>query len=246
MILKEDITFIGIIIDINPFKEKDAMVKIVTETENATLIVKNAYSLKSRFKEMLFVGNIVSVRCKNIDEDLFLLLESSLIFDISECYSDLKKMSFLLFLQECYKSFLLVDQTLNFKSLKMIVSSINTSDILSLALLFLGQLYIALGLKINTESCISCSRKDHIVSLSLIDGGFICKDCLSKYKYALDVEDIELHIYRFAFKEIDDKALNRCVPKEEGIKVFKSLLSHLCSYFDIKDLKSTLLMIKQL
>ena len=87
----------------------------------------------------------------------------------------------------------------------------------------------------SIEECVKCQRSDNIVSYSLQEGGLLCKECLGQEEVK---NNLEIHVFRYAFMEVNEKNVNRIVPPAEGFKVLNELVLHLMDYFDLKKLQS--------
>lgn len=55
-------------------------------------------------------------------------------------------------------------------------------DCFTAACVFVNQLCLAQGIAPWVDGCISCGRNDHITTLSLRQGGFVCTDCIDRLR----------------------------------------------------------------
>ena len=80
---------------------------------------------------------------------------------------------------------------------------------------FLKILTNALGYKANLNGCVSCGKKDNLISFSLESGGYICNNCYSSSLYEKYSTSLLKDIYNF-YKNDDFIELNT----DNAIKLF--------------------------
>ena len=114
---------------------------------------------------------------------------------------------------------------------------LNGYHTLSVALFFFIKYLDALGIGLNLTNCVRCNKKEAIVGLSYIDGGFICKNCLNETDHKLNVETLKFLHYSSLAKS---NQLEKIPPLKNGIyPVLESFSRFLYDEtgIDIKSLK---------
>jgi DNA repair protein RecO (recombination protein O) len=234
-----------IVLSITRYKDDSAIVSLAGNMGVVSCLVKGVYRVKSPLKSLLFTGNILMVEYSHLNDGLLFAYSTKLIFDASPLLSDLNASSFLFFLEEISLSLFHYGDTFPFEEVFSILKGFSDrKDSLSLSLLFLGSIYRSLGLEVNIRNCIRCGRNHGIVSYSLREGGFLCRDCLSEEDEKKD--DMDLYVLKFAFSHVDTHMVSKVVPKRNGLKVITDLYQHLMEYFDLKGLKSFAFLLKNL
>lgn len=69
------------------------------------------------------------------------------------------------------------------------------------------------GIQPELNCCTSCGKKDHIVSFSVSEAGFLCKSCVNRDEYAFRLQPKTIHLLRLFFhmdvKRIGDISLQQ-------------------------------------
>lgn len=104
--------------------------------------------------------------------------------------------------------------------------SLSESDPFSVAIMFLASASKEAGYGLQVDHCVLCGNKTDIVTLDLIHGGFLCRDC-APFGTGQDCGVDELKIYRHAFKA--DRADMRRVhyPIRGAEDALRTLLRHI-------------------
>lgn len=233
----------AIVLSSTPFKEDSAMVTLAGENGIFSCLAKGIFKPKSNLKSLLITGNILEVDSSELNDGFCYAYGTKTLFDASLLLKDIRTSSFLLFFQEICLSLFHFGDSFPFDDVRQILSSMSEDgDVLSLCLLFLGRIYHSLGLSMNVHNCIRCGNQVDIVSYSLKDGGFICKNCL--HENEIKVDDVDLYVLKFSFMELNPGILSKKVPFENGNRVFVKLYENIMDYFDIPHLRSFPFLIK--
>ena len=72
-------------------------------------------------------------------------------------------------------------------------------------LLFNAFILNVTGSSLEVDQCVSCGRQDLIAGISILNGGFVCQNCLGKYDRRLDVEVLKgfRYINKIPLEKID-------------------------------------------
>lgn len=243
MVKKELFHMDGLILSANPFQDDSAIVLLASETGLKSFLCRSVYKMKSPLKAMLLAFNEVEVDYVEMSDDFYLARQASTRVDVSASYLDFGKNVFLTFLQECSVLFYQCGDSYPLKQVRSILKGMEDGkDLLTLLLLFLGALYSSLGIKMETRECILCHKKENLVSYSLKEGGFYCKNCTKE-----EIKNsMNLYVMKFAFMEPTEENKSRIVPKETGKKVLVELVQNLLDYFDIKRITSLSMVLQEL
>ncbi|MBQ8143107.1 MAG: DNA repair protein RecO [Bacilli bacterium] len=236
MISKELENDVAIVLLATKYQDDSAIIKLAGKEGIFSLIAKGVYKPKSSLKALLITGNLLEIDYKKSDSGPSFAHSCRVILDASSAYQDYQSSCFLLFLQELTNALFEYGERLPYEELLLIIRSLcEKKDVLSLALLLVGTFYRRLGINMSIDECVKCQRSDNIVSYSLQEGGLLCKDCLGQEKVK---NHLEIHVFRYAFMEVNEKNVNRIVPPAEGFKVLNELVLYLMDYFDLKKLQS--------
>lgn len=225
-----------LVLSSNQFKDDDSLITLVGSNGIFNILAKNVYKNNSKLKPLLIVGNQLDLEYTK-SKDIFFAISCNVISDCSCLMKDYSTSIFLMFVQEIsiklFKygdDFPMNDCGLIFQSL------IETKDVLSSSLLFIGIIYKTLGIAIQTNSCVYCSN-NHVVTYSLKSGGFICKNCLTNEDNEIK-DKMDLYILKFSFSSLNKDILSKHVPIDSGKRVLIDLCQNLQSYFDINEFKT--------
>ncbi len=232
---KENTT--AIVLGITPYQDDSAIVSLAGEKGLFSLIAKGIYKPKSNLKGLLISGSLVNIEYLVSKKGPHFASSLQVLEDASMLMMNYSTSLYLMYLQELSLSLFAYGEMFPYFEIKKLLNALkNGGDVLSITLLTLGVMYRRFGIEMNVESCQKCHRKNNIVSFSLLEGGFICKDCLTDEDNYLDTMD--LFVFKYAFSSIDEKNLKKIVPRENGLKVLVKLNEYLLSYFDLKNMKS--------
>lgn len=235
MISNEIIHLKGLVLSLSQFDDDSAIATFAFEEGIIPILLKGVYKPKSMLKPLLLAFNYVEVSVYKSSNNLYIAKQACVINDISKLYFDYNFNITLNFLQElAINLFQYGDEFPLLDFNEFILALRDGKDILSILLLLLGSIYKCLGLKMETEKCLSCGSEKKLISYSIKDGGFYCKNC-SPFS---QVDDLNLYILKFAFLGFNKKTINKIVPHDQGKKIFFELTDNLIDYFDLKKLNS--------
>lgn len=246
MILSDNVILEGIVLGATPYKENSAIVSFATSVGLISIYARGVYKTKSSLKSFLIPGIYLKADLLKTNEDFYLARSVSPLEDHSALLLDYGNTLFVNFVYEVSSKLYRCGDMYPFHEVSLLFSALERGkDLLSVALLFTGTIYRSLGIEIQTKKCVRCGKTDHIISYSLEEGGFICKNC----RTASDptVFDInKLFVLKFCFMTDLEKMIEKKVFKKEGIEVLVEMTRHLASYFDLKQFDSIALLIDHL
>ncbi|MGN1182920.1 MAG: DNA repair protein RecO [Faecalibacillus sp.] len=208
MTIKKEEVNQGIILSTQPYKESDALITVYfKDYGKITLIAKGIKKLKSKN-----AGAVQSLTLSEITfiprKGLSLLLKASSL----DYYRHIKEDIFLEAYATYFLEFVLKNEednapdTFVFEYLKLSLDALNQGYSYKLVyVLYNAFILKKCGSPLQVDECVRCSRKDHIVAISLQDGGFICETCLSSYDKRLDKKILMAfrHINKYSILDID-------------------------------------------
>ena len=246
MIKRETKNSIALVLGSTQFGENSAIVSLAGEDGLFGLLAKGIYKPKSQLKPLLITGNIVQVEYQSAAKGPNIASSLRVNMDVSSSLMDYASSCYLMYLQELSLSLFQYGDRFPYEEMKKIINALKEGkDVLSLSILTLGVLYHVLGIEINTDHCIHCQNRKNIVSYSLEEGGYLCKNCLSKFSLS-EKEEMDLYVLKYAFMDLNEDILSKVVPKNSGIRVLSELNDNIIRYFDLKPMKSFSLLLNAL
>ena len=226
----------GIVISQNPYKEKDAMVSILTKDGIVSFLARSVQSISSKNKSSCLPFSY-STFTLNTKLDKLSLVQGKVIKSYYHLYDSLERLSSINLINECIYKFVDEDNKTLFEYLKNYLELMDLGfDETTLTLILLAQIVKNSGYDLEFNSCVQCGSKKDIVGISYKDGGFICKKCL----YSLDFKRSKeyLKTFRYVFMVPPNMMTHYVVDGEIGYKLIIEFCSHLASSFGYNEIKS--------
>lgn len=238
MVHTENKNTIALVLFSNVYQDDSAIVSLAGKEGIFSVIAKSVYKTKSQFKPLLVSGSLVELDYSSQASGPCFAKSLRILFDSSDLMQDYVSSMFLLYLEETAMNLYEYGDSFPFLEVYQILKKMKErKNILSLILLYLGCCYKSLGIQLDTSCCVRCKSKKNIVGFSFHDGGFVCQNCLKSFDI-IPKEEMELHILRYTFSDLNESILNKIVPKESGLKLLIRLNDNLISYFGLKPMKS--------
>ena len=189
----------GIVLRVNPYRDFDAMVNVITERSSFSFLARGIRKIQSKnaFSVLPFAESHFDI-LKTKDG---LSLKTGSILNshskLRESYSGLLMMDFIV---EVTTKFLLEkDLYKAYKPIKRILELLEEDfDHYTLSIIYLAFILNESGYAWNVHSCQKCGQKSSIVALNTSTGGFICEDCFDGQNGAKLNERL-LRIIRYIF-----------------------------------------------
>lgn len=169
-----------VILNITEYKEKDAIITALNESEVISFTAKGIFSERSQNKILNVPLNIVDIeiekgKLKYPILKSFNMIYCPLISDVSIEY-----MTSLNIITEATKKLLTdEDKHYMFNTLVDVITNLKSAkNYYALVLYYLDRLFSVAGYGFEVNGCVVCGSKKGIAAFSFADGGFICKDCL--------------------------------------------------------------------
>lgn len=183
-----------IVLNINPYKEKDGIVHAISSKETIDFLVKGLFGSKNKYNCLNI--NLARANVEMLDGKNY---RYPVLKDLTDIKSPLpskysyETTSTLLFLSElCNKLLPSEEQYFLYDMLDKAIEEIKSgTDSYLVAFTFLFNALRYQGYEFNTHECVFCHSKKNIVSFSFEDGGFVCRDCLIETYYSFTNEELK-------------------------------------------------------
>lgn len=198
----------GIVLKSIPYKENDALITVYFQDYGKmTLIARGVKKLKSKN-----ASAIQTMTCSEFTfvarKGLSLLIKASAL----NYYRYIKEDIFLEAYATCFLEFVLKNEADNqpdqeiYDYLQTSLAALDNGHSAKLVyLLFSAFMLKICGAPLQVDECSRCQKKDHIVAISLQDGGFVCERCLMLHDKRLDKKTLMAfrHINKYTIFQID-------------------------------------------
>ena len=207
-----------IILKINSYKEKDAVVSAISEEGFITFLARGIKDPKSK---NAFVNNSLSIADIDLMEGDF---KYPILRSAKEVFSPLRidmnghYLSALLLINEMM-IYLFPDEEKHkmFPYLEECLFSLKKNNDYLLTLLIFMSFVIRLGgYELEVNRCVLCGQKKRIVAFSFIEGGFICEECLNE-DIDHDLTKEQMLLIRAIFNSQDYHLVNSSYRQEDAL-----------------------------
>lgn len=171
----------GIVIRITPFKEKDAMINVLTQDGIISFLARGIMNLDSKNAASLTLYAYSRFDFSDDKTGKSLSLRSgTLIKGYEQSFKSLDKLAALSFIGELTIKGIGDEDASGIyqyalKSLEAIESGFDT---LTVVLIYFAQVLKVAGYGLEVQHCVFCGETKGIVTVSYPDGGFVCQNCL--------------------------------------------------------------------
>ena len=164
-----------IVLSINPYKEKDAIVTAISENETITFLARGIKDPKSKNTALNNILTVADIELMDGDFKYPILKSSKPLFSSLKMEMDEKYLGCIVLMDEMILNlFPSEEQYIMFPYLEKAVETLKEKNDWLMTLLLLMSHVIRLG---GVNKCVICGKRNGIVAFSFTDGGFICKDC---------------------------------------------------------------------
>ena len=226
----------GIVIRLNQYKEKDAMVSVLTKDGMVSFLARGILnpSSKNASSCLLFAYSNFTLNSK---QDKLTLTQGKLIKSYYHLYESLESMASIQLVSELIIKCLDEDNGRIYHYLLNMLDKLSSNfDSITLSLICIAQIIKESGYALEFNECVKCGTKKDIVSFSFNEGGFICLNCLTNKD--IIKSPTMLKTYRYVFRvepeSMDKYQLNRKV----SLELIDSFCEYLSSCFALKEIKA--------
>lgn len=226
----------GIVIKQTPYKEKDAMISLLTKKGMVSFLAHNVLSLSSKYRSCCLPFTY-SVFTLNSKLDKLSLSQGKIIKTYSHFYDSLDCLSSINLVNECIHKFIDEDNTELFEYLKNYLELLDRGfDEITLTAIMIAQIVKHSGYDLEFNSCVKCSNKKSIVGISYSHGGFICKNCIDGLTLKKSKE--YLKTFRYLFMLPPDKMAHYVIDSQIGYNLIEEFCTYLISSFGLREIKA--------
>lgn len=224
----------AIILRETPFLESDMMITALSKDNLYSFIAKGVMKIDSKNRVSVTKFNKSRLELMK-GKDGYKLKTGTLLKSYMKAKEDLVSLGILDFISEITSKLIGKEEApILYPSLEGVLEGLdNGFDGLTLLLIYFATILKATGYGLNVDSCQICGKKEGMMGLSLVDGGFICKDHFN-VSIHLNLNVNELKILRYIFK-VEPKDYQKAVlPKEDSLQILNILEDFLYQVSDIK------------
>lgn len=225
----------GIVTSVTPYHEKDGIVNLLTIDGFVTFSARGILKIDAKLSSLCQLYNLVLVDLEQNKKSGHLTLKSGrIIRSLKTVYENIEAMLTLGFLVELAKKTLDEDnkQKLYQNCVLAIDAIVNQKDLASVRLVYLASVINLVGLNLDVNECVRCGSQKAIASLSLQDGGYICKKCLNHD----DIINTPIYIKlaRYIFIADIKESIKKVLPEYESKLLFHELYKFLQDNLGLK------------
>lgn len=224
----------GIVLKQTPYKEKDAMISVLTKDGIVSFLAHNVLAVTSKNKSacLPYTFSLFNLNSRN---DKLTLSQAKIIKSYAHLYSSFEYLASINLINECINKFIDEDNIYIFSYLKKYLELIEEGySEVTLTLIMLAQIIKFSGYDLEYNQCVICGDKKNIVDVSYADGGFICAKCAKRNHRSSNY----LKTFRYVFM-IDSENMNyHLIDQNIGECLIYDFCSHLIKSFGFNELKS--------
>ncbi len=225
----------GIVIRQVQYKEKDAMISVLTKDGTVSFLARGILNPTSKNASscLLFAYSNFTL---NSRQDKLTLTQGKLIKSYYHLYESLEKMAAIQLVCELIIKCLDEDNGNIYPYLRNMLENLSEDyDSKTLTLICIAHILKESGYALEYDECVKCGNKKNIVSYSFNEGGFLCYHCIGKNN---PLSSEHLKTFRYIFK-VDENMMNHYqLNAKITLELINKLCTYLCSCFSIKEIKA--------
>ena len=226
----------GIVIRQVQYKEKDAMVSVLTKDGMVSFLARGILNPTSKNASacLLFAYSSFTLNSKL---DKLTLTQGKLIKSYYHLYESLEAMAGIQLVSELMIKCLDEENGSIYPYILALLDNLsNKFDSRTLILITIASIIKESGYALEFDECVKCGSKKDIVSYSFLEGGFICIKCLKNHHEVKS--PISLKTYRYIFKVGPEMMNHYELNKKVSTEMIISLCEYLKSCFALKEIKA--------
>ncbi len=212
--------FEGIVLRVTPFKEKDAMVNVLTSTGVLSFMARGVLSIENKNAASLTQYAFSRFEFSEGKGTGLSLKNGTLIKSYDESFKSLDRLAALSVLGELTLHGVGEDEAASiYPYFKNALEAIESGfDLLTTVIVFFAQVLKAAGYGLEVGHCVFCDSTKDIVAVSYPDGGFVCKNDLdAETMHPTDARYLKIIRYLFMVGPEDVKRV--AFTKEECLGI---------------------------
>ena len=209
----------------NQYKEKDAVVTAISQSETITFLAKGLKDPKSKNSAINNTLTISDIELMNGDYKFPILKSSKELFTPLKVNMDSLYLGSLLLINEIMLHFFSEeDKPKMFNYLEEGVIALKKSgNWLTVLLIFLARALCVGGFELEVNRCVICGQKNKIVAFSFLDGGFICQNCFNE-EVEKDLTKEQMILLRAIFNSRDYHLVESSLNKEDELILLRKFI----------------------
>jgi len=210
----------GIVIRITPYKEKDAMVNVLTKDGIMSFLARGVLSIDSKNAASVTQYAYSRFEFNDAKEKSLSLKNGTLIKGYNEAFKSLDKLAALSFIGELtLKATGEEDASAIYEYALQSLEAIEAGfDVLTIVLVYYAQVLKVAGYGLEVQHCVFCGETKGIVTVSYPDGGFVCQNCFDAT--SMKARDARyLKIIRYLFMVGPDEIKRVTFSQEEALVI---------------------------
>ena len=221
-----------IVLTINPYKEKDAIVSAISLEGFLTFLARGIKDPKSKNMTLNNPLSIADIELMEGDFKHPILKGSKQLFTPLRLDMDSKYLGSLLLMNEImihlfpdeekHKMFSCLEEG--------VIKLKETDDWLMTLLLFMASAMRVGGFELEVNRCVLCGQKKRIVAFSFIEGGFICEECINE-DIPKDLSKEQMILLRAIFNSHDYHLLSSRYSRQDALVLLNKFIEFMQEAF---------------
>ena len=214
-----------IVLSISPYKEKDAIITAISQSETITFLAKGVKDPKSKNAAINNPLMVADIELMDGDFKFPILRSFKEVLVPMKLKMDSTYLGTLLLMNEIMLHFFPDEERPSmFNALLEGVTSLKKTDAwLMTLLLFMAQAIKVGGFELEVNRCVICGKKNRIVAFSFIEGGFICEQCANE-ETERDLSKEQMMLLRAIFNSHDYHLIESSFLKEDGLALLHKFI----------------------
>ena len=229
-----------IVLSINQYKEKDAIITAISQSETITFLARGIKDPKSKNAALNNPLTVADIELMDGDYKYPVLKASKELFVPMKLKMDSTYLGTLLIMNEMMVHlFSDDDKQAMFSYLEEgVIGLKKTNDWMMTLLVFIAQAIRIGGFELEVNRCVICGQKNKILAFSFIEGGFICQNCVNE-ETERDLTKEQMILLRNIFNSRDYHLLDSAYNKDDALVLLRKTLDFMQEAFGyrLKNLK---------
>ena len=221
-----------IVLSITNYKEKDAIITAISQSETITFLAKGIKDPKSKNAALNNPLTIADIELMDGGFKYPVLKASKELFIPMKLGMDSTYLGTLLLMNEMMVHLFSDDDKQEmFPYLEEgVVGLKKTNDWIMTLLVFIAQVIRIGGFELEVNRCVICGQKNKILAFSFIEGGFICQNCVNE-ETERDLTKEQMILLRNIFNSRDYHLLDSSYNKDDALVLLRKTLDFLQEAF---------------
>ena len=215
-----------IVLSINQYKEKDAVITAISQSETITFLARGIKDPKSKNTAINNPLMIADIDLMEGDFKYPILKSSKEILTPMKLKTDSAYLGTLLLMNEMMLHFFPDEEKAKmFAYLEEGVTSLKKTDNwLMTLLIFMARAMSIGGFELEVNRCVICGKKNRIVAFSFVEGGFICEECANE-ETERDLTKDQMLLLRAIFNSRDYHLVESSFNKEDALVLLDKFIA---------------------